>query len=79
MSGAAAGRSDIVRPGADASERGMTLSAGRAAMWLIAVGILLAMILTVALRGLSHFPYEWWGVLIALALATVAFLLGLIE
>jgi hypothetical protein len=57
----------------------MTLSAGRAAMWLIATGIVLALILTVAVRGLSHFPYEWWGVLFALGLATVAFLLGLIE
>jgi hypothetical protein len=57
----------------------MQLSAGRAAMWVIATGVVLAMVLTVAARGLSHFPFEWYGILIGCALAIVAFLLGLIE
>jgi hypothetical protein len=55
------------------------LSAGRAAMWTIAAGIVLAVLAVLAIAGLDGFPGEWAGIAIAAVLAGVAFGLGFYE
>ncbi|MGN6380524.1 MAG: hypothetical protein ACTHNU_16360 [Gaiellales bacterium] len=55
------------------------MSAGRAAMWIIASGIMGAMLIVVAADGVSGLPFEWFGVLAACLLAGVAFVLGFAE
>ena len=48
-------------------------------MWIIAGGIATALIVVLAVNGVSGIPYEWWGVLVGCALASVAFGLGYVE
>jgi hypothetical protein len=55
------------------------MSAGRAAMWIIASGISLALVIVLAAHGLSGVPFEWYGVVAAVILASVAFMLGFAE
>jgi hypothetical protein len=55
------------------------MSAGRAAMWIIASGISLAVIIVLASHGVSGIPFEWYGVVAGAILASVAFMLGLAE
>jgi hypothetical protein len=55
------------------------MSAGRAAMWIIASGISLAVVIVLITSGVSGIPYEWYGVLAGAVLASVAFALGFAE
>jgi hypothetical protein len=55
------------------------VSAGRAAMWIIAGGIAGALVVVLVVNGLSGVPFEWIGLVVGAALATTAFVLGLIE
>ena len=55
------------------------MSAGRAAMWIIASGIALAGVVVVAVNGLEGIPGEWWGVLVGALLCGTAFGLGYAE
>jgi hypothetical protein len=59
--------------------RARRMSAGRAAMWIIAGGIATALIVVLAVSGISGIPYEWWGLVTGAALASVAFGLGYVE
>jgi hypothetical protein len=55
------------------------VSAGRAAMWIISGGIVLAVLVVLAVSGLDGVPGEWLGILVAAALAGVAFVLGYLD
>jgi hypothetical protein len=55
------------------------MSAGRAAMWIIAAGIALAGAVVLAVNGLSGIPGEWWGLLVGALLCGTAFGLGYAE
>jgi hypothetical protein len=57
----------------------MTLSAGRAAMWIICTGIVLAAVVVVVSNGIDGVPGHWWGLLVAAVLASIAFVLGLLD
>jgi hypothetical protein len=48
-------------------------------MWIIASGIMGAMLIVLAVDGVSGLPFEWFGVLSACILAGVAFALGFAE
>jgi hypothetical protein len=52
------------------------MNADRAAMWIIAGGILAGMVVVLAVDGISGLPFEWWGVAAGLLLSGVAFTLG---
>jgi hypothetical protein len=55
------------------------LSAGRAAMWLIAGAITTALVAVLVVDGFSGIPWGWWGLVIGFGLAAVAFGLGFYE
>jgi hypothetical protein len=55
------------------------MSAGRAAMWIIASGIALAGAVVLAVNGLDGIPGEWWGVAVGALLCGTAFGLGYAE
>ena len=55
------------------------MSAGRAAMWIIAPGIALAIAVVLAVDGLSGIPGEWVGIAVGAALFVTAFGLGYAE
>ena len=55
------------------------MSAGRAAMWIIAGGIALAGVIVFAVNGLDGIPGEWVGVAVGALLCTTAFGLGYVE
>jgi hypothetical protein len=48
-------------------------------MWIIAGGILAAMVIVLGVDGLSGIPGEWVGVIVAAILASAAFALGYAE
>jgi hypothetical protein len=48
-------------------------------MWIIAFGIVIGTLATIATGGISAFPFEWWGLLGAAVLAIVAFMLGFVD
>ena len=55
------------------------MSAGRAAMWIIASGIALAGAVVFAVSGLDGIPGEWVGVAVGALLCATAFGLGYAE
>ena len=55
------------------------MSAGRAAMWIIAGGIVSAGVIVLGVDGLSGIPGEWVGVIVGAILASAAFALGYAE
>jgi hypothetical protein len=55
------------------------MSAGRAAMWIIASGISLAGVVVLAVNGLDGIPGEWVGLLVGAVLCGTAFGLGYAE
>jgi hypothetical protein len=55
------------------------MSAGRAAMWIIASGIALAGAVVFAVNGLDGIPGEWVGVAVGTLLCATAFGLGYAE
>jgi hypothetical protein len=67
------------RRGTRDGEAEPALSAGRAAMWIIATGIAGALVIVLVVNGLSGIPFEWIGLAVGAALATTAFVLGLFE
>jgi hypothetical protein len=48
-------------------------------MWIIASGIMGALLIVLAVDGVSGLPFEWFGVLAACILSGVAFALGFAE
>jgi hypothetical protein len=70
------GNGSDTRPGCYRHRR---MSAGRAAMWIIASGIALAGVVVFAVNGLDGIPGEWWGVAVGALLCGTAFGLGYAE
>jgi hypothetical protein len=48
-------------------------------MWIIAGGIVTAMVIVLGVNGLSGIPGEWVGVVVGAILASAAFALGYAE
>lgn len=68
--------------GSDARQgcyRHRRMSAGRAAMWIIASGIALAVAVVLAVNGLDGIPGEWVGIAVGALLCATAFGLGYVE
>jgi hypothetical protein len=55
------------------------MSAGRAAMWIIAGAITTALVAVLVVDGFNGIPWGWWGLIIGCGLAATAFGLGFYE
>jgi hypothetical protein len=52
---------------------------GKIAMRIIGVGIVLAIILVLVVKGVDGFPFEVWGLIGGIVLAVTSFAVGQVE
>jgi hypothetical protein len=63
----------------DRCYRHRRMNAGRAAMWIIAGGIVTALVIVLGVDGVSGVPGDWVGIIVGAILASAAFALGYAE